>query len=100
MRVEALRGEGVERDVEGVRVLQRPQIIGRRWRPRCRKGAVPALVARYFVVSRATEEARDRRGDEPQRVPEPVERADDAVLSYVTSSRREHPRGLLRVRTP
>ena len=64
VRVEALRGEGVERDVERVRALQRPQIIGRRGRPRRGERAVSALVARYLVVSRAAEKARDRRGDE------------------------------------
>ena len=66
VRVEALRGVGVQRDVEGVHALQHPQVFGGRGRPRRRERAVPALVARYFVVSRAAEEAWDRRGDEPQ----------------------------------
>ena len=57
VRVEALRGEGVERDVEGVRVVKHPQIIGRRGRPRRGERAVPALVARYVVISRTTEKA-------------------------------------------
>ena len=71
MRVEALRGEGVQSDVQRVRVVKHLQVFegwGGPWR--CER-SVPALVARYFVVSRAAEEAWDRRGDESQRVAEP-----------------------------
>ena len=94
MRVEALRRVCVQSDVQRVRVVKHLQVFCGRGRPRCRKGAVPALVARYFVISRATEEARDRRGDELQRVAEPVERPDDGVLangSNMNSSLVIHP---------
>ena len=50
VRVEALRGVGVQRDVEGVHALQHPQVFGGRGRPWRGERAVPALVARYFVV--------------------------------------------------
>ena len=99
VRVEPLRDVCVQSDVQRVRVVKHLQVFGG-WDGSCRKGAVPALVARYFVVSCAAEEAWDRRGDEPQRVAEPVECPDDCVLANVTSGRREHPSGLLRVRTP
>ena len=64
VRVEALRGVGVQSDVQRVRFVKHLQVFGGRGRPRRGERAVPALVARYFVVSRAAEEARDRRGDE------------------------------------
>ena len=76
MRVEALRGVGVQSDVQRVRVVEHLQVFGGRGRPWGGERAVPALVARYLVVSRAAEETRDRRGDEPQRVAEPVRDAD------------------------
>ena len=66
VRVEPLRDVCVQSDVQRVRVVKHLQVFGRRGRPRRGERAVPALVARYFVVSRAAEEARDRRGDEPQ----------------------------------
>ena len=50
MRVEALRRVCVQSDVQRVRVVKHLQILGRRGRPRCRKGAVPALVARIGLA--------------------------------------------------
>ena len=72
VRVEALRGVCVQSDVQRVRVVKHLQVFGRRGRPRRGERAVAALVARYFVVPRAAEVARDRRGDEPQRVAQRV----------------------------
>ena len=72
VRVEALRGVGVQSDVQRVRVVKHLQVFGRRGRPRRGERAVPALVARYFLISCAAEEAWDRRGDEPQRVAQRV----------------------------
>ena len=76
MRVEVLRRVCVQSDVQRVRVVKHLQVRGRGSRSRRGERAVPTLVARYFVVSRAAEEAWDRRGDKPQRVAEPVRDAD------------------------
>ena len=65
VRVEALRGVGVQSDVQRVRFVKHLQVFGGRGRPRRGERAVATLVARYVVVPRAAEEARDRRGDEP-----------------------------------
>ena len=89
MRVEVLRGVGVQSDVQRVRVVKHLQVFGGWGRPWRGERAVPALVARYFVVSRAAEEARDRRGDEAQRVAEPVQRADDNI-SETLRTLRDH----------
>ena len=50
MRVEALRRVCVQSDVQRVRVVKHLQVFGGRGRSRCGERAVPALVARYFVV--------------------------------------------------
>ena len=50
VRVETFRGVGVQSDVQRVRVLKHLQVFGRGGRPRRGERAVPALVARYFVV--------------------------------------------------
>ena len=64
MRVEALRRVGVQSDVQRVRVVKHLQVFegwGGPWRG---ERAVPALVARYFVVSRAAARTLPRPGED------------------------------------